>query len=446
MGCAHHCTLALTSTPSRVTAWFLLILATGLPTVSALAEDSSPSADPHKRLPVFRRLSAQFLEKLDQERATLAASVKATEVPYPFVRGTFHFHSHFSHDSNGTLEEIIVAAKATNTRVIGFTEHKSREVDVVAENVKGWKDDVYFLAGTESSNQLHWPGSEGEDEVRFLCHPEEIPTFDRTKYDGLEIYNTHSDAKDEPINMLITAMILNMGAAKDHPESAFCSFLDYPTDFLTRFDQLTVAGRYPGIAGNDSHQNQAMQIAALPSGGVEVRDFADEVVWTDDGLKAKMLLAAFGQTEKPEQRKVLTTIQLDPYDVSMRHVGTFLQIDEINEQSVRGALRDGRIILGFELIAPLPSVGFWVEHQESPVGTVGDEIVFKKGMKLRVDLPAAAQIRVVRNGQTFASAEGDSLVLEIEEPGVYRMEALQVLAGQRYPWVITNPIYLVEGE
>ena len=402
------------------------------------------------RLPVVRRLSEPFLEKLDDERAMLAKGIQAAEVPYPFVRGRFHFHSHLSHDSNGTLEEILAAAKLTDTRVIGFTEHKSREVDVVAENVTGWHEGVYFLAGTESSsdlkNSLHWPGREGEDDVRFLCHQEEIPSFDRTKYDGIEIYNTHSDAKDEPIAMLVTAMVMNMGAVQKHPESAFCSFLDYPKEFLARYDRLTAVGRYPGIAGNDSHQNQKLQIVALPSGGIEVLDYADEVVWKGDGLRAKMLLAAFGQTTKPERRKMLKSIQLDPYEISMRHVGTFLQIEEINERSVRNALRDGRIILGFELIAPLPSVGFWVEKRGQAIGTVGDEVALQEGLKLHVSLPASAQVRVVRNGQTFAESKEREFVLDLTQPGVYRMEATQVLAGQRYPWVLSNPIYLTEKE
>lgn len=427
--------------------WFAILLAVCLVPQTALAEEDS---DKEKRLPVVRRLSEPFLEKLDRDRAALADKIKPAKVPYPFVRGTFHFHSHFSHDSNGTIEEIVAAAKATGTRVIGFTEHKSREVDVVAENVTGWQDDVYFLAGTESSdklkNELHWPGREGEEDLRFLCHQEEVPTFDRSQYDGIEIYNTHSDAKDEPIAMLITAMIMNMGTVREHQESAFCSFLDYPTDFLSRFDRLTAAGRYPGIAGNDSHQNQKLKIVALPEGGIEVLDYADEAVWTDDGLRAKMLLAAFGQKGKPAERKVLTSVQLDPYEISMRHVGTFLQIEEINERSARQALREGRIILGFELIAPLPSVGFWIEAKEKPVATVGDELPFEAGLKLHISLPAAAQIRVVRDGQTFASTKGKNLVLDLQEPGVYRMEAIQVLAGQRYPWVLTNPIYLVEGQ
>ncbi len=65
-------------------------------------------------------------------------------------------------------------------------------------------------------------------------------------------------------------------------------------------------------------------------------------------------------------------------------------------------------------------------------------------MTLRVRLPAEAEIRVVRNGLPFAAAHSDKLVVESVPAGVYRMDARQNLAGEQYPWVISNPIYVVE--
>ncbi len=322
------------------------------------AVNQSTAQEKPQRKNVVHRLSAEFMETFDRDRSALAKRVKSFDVPYAFVRGTFHMHSLLSHDSQGTLDEITAAAKATGTQIVGFTEHPSRAVDVVAENVTGWRDGVYFLAGTESSNELHWPGREGEDDLRFVSHPEEVPSFDRAKYDGIEIYNTHSDAIDEPVEILMTGMVLNMGAVRAHPEAAFCSFLDWPEEFLARYDQLTSAGRFAGIAANDSHQNQGLRIRAMPDGSVEVLDTAGEQVWKDDGWQAKVILAAFGQSTRPTDPAVLASLQLDPYEISMRHVGTFLQIETIDEKSVRSALRGGRVILGFELVAPLPAVGF----------------------------------------------------------------------------------------
>ncbi len=410
------------------------------PPTSATIENAIP-----KRLSLSERLSSRFMEAFDADRKQLAEQVQSIVVPYALVRGTFHFHSHFSHDSVGTLEEIVLAAKATGTQIIGFTEHPSRAVDVVAENVKGWHEGIYFLAGTESKNQLHWPGHEAEAELRFVCHPEDVPTFDLTLYDGMEIYNTHSDVKDEPISALIVAMLLNLSTVQEHPEAAFCSFLDYPQDFLTRFDRLTAHTRLAGIAGNDSHQNQQLKLVAHPDGTVEAFDSADEQIWKAEGLKAKLVMAALGQMKSPAEKKTLADVQLDPYEISMRHVGTFLQLKDeqaINEHSVREALRNGRAILGFELIAPLPAVGFWIEQAGTPVGTVGDDVAWQEGLSLRVKLPLAAEIRVLRNGKSYREAKSDTLEIKSLPAGVYRLEAFQQLAGQRYPWVLSNPIYV----
>ncbi|NOY41715.1 MAG: hypothetical protein GXP26_07765 [Planctomycetes bacterium] len=400
-----------------------------------------------KRLSLNQRLSSQFMEAFDADRRALAERVQPIDVPYTFNRGTFHFHSRLSHDSIGTIEEIVQAAKATGTKIIGFTEHPSRSVDVVKENIKGWHEGIYFLAGTESNYQLHWPGREGEDELRFVCHPEDVPTFDLTIYDGIEIYNTHSDVKDEPTSAVITAMLLNLAAVKKHPEAAFCSFLDYPEDFLARFDRLSASTQFSGIAANDSHQNQRLKIEAHPDGTVIAYDGAGQEVLKTEGFKAGLVMAALGQTKRPTEKKILADVQLDPYETSMRHVGTFLQLkdgQDINEHSVREALRTGRVVLGFELIAPLPAVGFWVDHAGSPVGTVGDTIAWQDGLSLQVKLPLSAEIRIIRNGQLFREANADSLEIDSLPKGVYRLEAFQRLAGQRYPWVLSNPIKVTE--
>jgi hypothetical protein len=263
----------------------------------------------------------------------------------------------------------------------------------------------------------------------------------------MEIYNTHSDVKDEPTSSLITAMLLNLAAVGEHPEAAFCSFLDYPKDFLARFDRLSASGPFSGIAANDSHQNQRLRLEAQPDGTVVAYDATDEPVWKADGIQARLVMVALGQTGLPTEKVILADIQLDPYEISMRHVGTFLHLQDhqINEHSVREALRSGRALLGFELIAPLSAAGFWIEQAGAPVGTVGDTVRWQQGLSLHVRLPLEAEIRIVRNGQTFRKTNSDVLTIDSLPEGVYRLEAFQRLAGQRYPWVLSNPID-VNGE
>lgn len=133
------------------------------------------------------------------------------------------------------------------------------------------------------------------------------------------------------------------------------------------------------------------------------------------------------------------------YEASMRHVGTFLQISKITERTVRHALRTGRVILGFEIVAPLPSCGFWVERDGKPVGTVGDQVAWQPGLSLRCALPTKADIRIICNGKPVHQASVDACVVPISAPGVYRLEAFVTLAGERWPWVISNPIYVAKA-
>jgi hypothetical protein len=258
----------------------------------------------------------------------------------------------------------------------------------------------------------------------------------------MEIYNTHSDVLDEPMKKLLAAFLLNIPAARNHLDAAFESFLDYPASFMARYDQVTVEAPFGGLAANDSHKNIAFKLVAMPDGAVEVYDYSSEKVKTLEGMAANVLRAVFGPKGQITSPTVMIELQLDPYERSMRHVGTFLQIGEINEHTVRQALRTGRIILGFEIIAPLPSVGFWVEKDGKPAGTVGDQIAFQPGLTLRCALPAEADMRIIQNGKPIHEVKADACALPIPAAGVYRMEAFVTLAGERWPWVISNPIYI----
>jgi hypothetical protein len=58
--------------------------------------------------------------------------------------------------------------------------------------------------------------------------------------------------------------------------------------------------------------------------------------------------------------------------------------------------------------------------------------------RLCARLPAAAEIVVVRDGAPLRRVHGDALDVEIEHPGVYRIEAR--IDGRL--WLLSNPIHL----
>ena len=57
------------------------------------------------------------------------------------------------------------------------------------------RDGVLFIAGSEDDHLLRFPSPTGE--LRFLSHLEETPDAKSEGFAGMEIYNRHTDAKDE---------------------------------------------------------------------------------------------------------------------------------------------------------------------------------------------------------------------------------------------------------
>jgi hypothetical protein len=53
-----------------------------------------------------------------------------------------------------------------------------------------------------------------------------------------------------------------------------------------------------------------------------------------------------------------------------------------------------------------------------------------------------ARLRLLRDGLEIAGATGRALEAEVEEPGVYRVEALRRKHGRDRTWILSNPIYL----
>src|SRR5262245_46858487 len=77
------------------------------------------------------------LEKLKATHDKVEALKKDLHKPpfdcgYDDVRALLHVHSKFSHDSRGTIEEIVAAAKNVGARVVMFTEHPASHYDYVA--------------------------------------------------------------------------------------------------------------------------------------------------------------------------------------------------------------------------------------------------------------------------------------------------------------------------
>src|SRR5262249_15374564 len=77
--------------------------------------------------------------------------------PYQEYRANLHVHSALSHDSRGTLDEIVAAAKAVGTRILMFTEHPADHYDYFKDGHHGIRDGVLLIPGAETKGFLVYP-------------------------------------------------------------------------------------------------------------------------------------------------------------------------------------------------------------------------------------------------------------------------------------------------
>ena len=378
---------------------------------------------------------------------------------YDDVRALLHVHSAFSHDSRGTIDEIVAAAKTVGARVVMFTEHPAAHYDYVNDGHRGLKDGVLLIPGAETEGFLAYPrrsiqgqktGSPQEfaDLVRstggliFLCHLEERMDWEIEGLTGSEIYNTHADFKEETkflASLRAPLALAALGpAVKQYPQETFAALEDYPADYLRRFDQLCQKSRLTGVSANDAHHNQGYRARITEEGKVELSDALGKTLARLDPEKiAPLKLLTAGKTTGD----TVFEIDLDPYERSFRHVSTHLLMQALDEEQVWDALESGRAYVAFDWMADPTGFVFRADRGSS-TWPVGSQLPLAADLRLKAEAPLDGTIKLVCNGEIVAQATGHAIDVAVERPGNYRLEVWLTLAGESRPWILSNPIYV----
>lgn len=396
----------------------------------------------------------QSLNKFKDDRRTLTRSG-----PFRDYRANLHVHSAFSHDSRGKIDEIIAAAKVAGTQILMFTEHPADDYDVFIDGHQGLRDGILLIPGAETNGMLVYPRQSiqdfkkvtpqelseivrGRDGLTFLSHLEERMDWEIDGLTGLEIYNTHADVKDEkrllssmknPLWLVQTAELY-----RRYPQEALSSLLDYPKDYLRRWDQLCEKVPHTGVSANDAHQNI----------GLTVRLADDDKVRVEDGLGEQLLMLdknVFAAIQPiPSEATVGTVLfqlRLDPYQNSLRHVGTHLLMTELSQPAVWDALNNGRAFVAFDWIADATGFDFALQSAEGRQ-EMGSELTSAEGMTLTGQSPLPAHWKLIRNGKLVNESNGETFEFPVTTAGNYRIELWLNVAGEDRIWILSNPIYL----
>jgi hypothetical protein len=422
------------------------------------------------------RLDADALDRLSLDR--LAATHKRIialrdmrrpvqlSTGYQDYRAILHAHSYLSHDSVGTIEEILAAAKATDVNIVMFTNHPATTYDYFEDGDRGVQDGVLLIPGAESGGMLIFPtrSTKGESTnppqqfvnkmhasggLTFVSHLEERLDWKLNDLTGNEIYNTHADFKGETrFQQLLRSpagMLKLIVALQQYPQESFATIQDYPDNYMQAWDQWCQRTPHTGVAGNDSHHNQVYRGVVTKDRSVRIEDAFGEHIALLDPKKITILKPLIGNRKFGDE---LFKIDLDPYDRSFRHVSTHLLMHDLNREEVWSALRVGRAYVAFDWMADPTGFAFVVrssmpkKDNASNTWTMGAQVLLDGPLHLQAEAPLAGQFKLLRNGKVIHATTDQRLEFTATEPGVYRIEVWLDFLGEPRPWIFSNPIYV----
>jgi hypothetical protein len=353
----------------------------------------------------------------------------------PDLACVVHLHSLYS-DGTGTVPEIAAAARRAGADVVLLTDHDT--LDAKRSGEEGWyegrrrlkdgrRGDVLMLVGDEVSppRRNHYLAF-GIDEpidhdgldatgicraVRdaggfgFAAHPFSAGSrrfkragpgmpfegLDCDALHGIELWSFVNDTAEsaESILQVLRFMVMPARALRHPPERN-----------IRAWDELCRERRTVAIGGLDAHQ--------------------------------------FGKRIGP-----FVPLRVMAYRRSFRFIRTHVLCGDTptgelvhDREQVYAALREGRCYVAVDAVAP--ARGFVFEADDLPMGA--EAPVARRTLRTRVPLPA--RLRLLRDGQEIAAVAGDRLAFEVEDPGVYRVEAYRPAKGRERTWILSNPIYL----
>jgi len=329
-----------------------------------------------------------------------------------------HLHSTYS-DGTGTVKQIARAGRRAGADVVLLTDHDTLAAKRNGE--EGWYGDVLLLVGEEVSprRRNHYLAFGIDEEIDhseldaagicravreaggfgFAAHPfsEGSKRFKRAgpgmpfdaldceALDGIELWSFVNDTGESVTSVpQMLRFLLAPGRALDGP----------PKRNMRAWDELCRTRRVVAIGGIDAHQ--------------------------------------FGKRVGP-----FVPLRIMAYHRSFRHIRTHVLCEGPPDRDrVYAALREGRCYIAVDSIAP--ARGFRFEAEDMPMGTEAPA----GRRRLTVTTPSDATLRLLRDGSQIAGGMGRTLETEVEQPGVYRTEALRRSHGRERTWIISNPIYL----
>ncbi len=370
-------------------------------------------------------------------------------------QGVLHAHSYWSHDSEGTLTRILPAARNTGVEFIFLTDHPRHNADTFPRGYSGYYDGLLIEPGSEKHGYCAWPlqptiidwtvdrdtvikNVVSQGGMFFYAHSEEDHNWANPYYQGMEIYNIHTDTKDES---LFPAIVNFLVSGEKFRHWALREIFDEQSAILALWDSLNMTRKIVGFSAVDAHENQNFRARYLEDGRVE---------WLGPNAKpidtSAVTIWNRWMLREPDDEGWIFKLMVDTYESSFNHVTNYVFADTLSVPSLAEHIKQGHLFMAFNGLGD--ARGFMYCSRDATGGVnaiLGDSIQVKEVSSLYAVSPLPGKFRLVRDGEMVE--QSTIPVHEYEwsgtvEPGNYRIEVHIELAGKDVPWVYTNPIYV----
>lgn len=360
---------------------------------------------------------------------------------YYDYRGITHVHSSMSTGS-GTPSEIVRTAQELGLDFLIFTEVNLHKHD---QPLEGYFNSILTMEGGEfsylDSRLLFYnkpsdkpPKGEGQSQVFFT---DQLSQQSRNRSEGFFILahpflSRHQWSGEYPsgldgIEIINLKRVLDV-AWQERKASAIWSILTYwlndhaallrvykdPEPEQELWDKLSKEQKTVGLLGTDAT--------------------AKAILTPQLFLKFPSYMTSMGVASN----RLLLTSEL---------TGDF----KSDKYKIMTAIQEGQVYLSLDILGD--PRGFWAEvRTKSKNYLFGATVPFEKGSRLVINLPAIPrvpyEVRVIKDGELFATSNTKETQIEIHEAGNYRI-VVRILVplpfpeGKRWiPWIYTNPFYI----
>ena len=259
-------------------------------------------------------------------------------------RGVMHVHSYLSHDSRGTVDDIIPAAKKDGIDFIFLTDHPNGDIDTLPKGYHGYYDGILIESGTEKQGFCTWPLGPtvidwklDKDSIAknivskggmiFYAHSEEPHNWITPYYQGMEIYNFHTDTKDQSPLPILFDVLVN---GNKYRHWALRQFFNPQTPILAHWDSLNSSRKIVGFSAIDAHENQNLRARYLPDGRIQwVGNNAHNIDTMEVKFWNKWLFS------EPDKSGWVFKLLIDTYETGFNYVTNYVLADTLSTSSLK---------------------------------------------------------------------------------------------------------------